>query len=82
MDSSASDTSAAHRVLDEIPRLLPKLSNVSDSVEAQLRGAQVNFRLGEVDEGCRILSTIREPAKRTSFARAVELFFAADGACR
>jgi len=69
-------------VLRDIERLMPRLTNSTDSVEATYYAVEANLMLERPAEACRLLFRVRERARNTLFEGRIERFLGdADLAC-
>jgi hypothetical protein len=68
------DTTAARRVVALVPRILPRLTTREDSTSALFEQAQAHAALGEERETCALVDDLRDRARGTRLARAVETF--------
>ena len=73
---AAAASSNSEKVVRDVARLLPSLTNRADSVEATVYAIEANLILERTDDACRLLNRIRGPARGSEYESRVERFLA------
>ena len=73
---AAAASGNSEKVVRDVARLLPTLTNRADSVEATIYAIEANLVLERTDDACRLLNRIRGPARGSEYESRVERFLA------